>query len=403
VATINTNTTSTLSGEDKTFYDRTLLAHAKVDLVFYEHGQKRPLPKHEGTTISWRRFTPWDAATTALTEGTNPDGTAMALTTVSGQIAQYGRYTAISDKLQYISIDPLIVEAIELCGENAGLTVDHLTRDAMLASTNIHYANSKTAIYLLAATDEINTTEVRKVRRTLRKNKARMFRRGGKKYYIAIVSPDSTFDLQADSKWEAVSTYSAHEQIFSGELGRIYGVMFIESTEAKVYENQELIDGATQLTAASLSTLVVTVDEAITTAEAAALVSREINVVDITDGTTYNRTTITAAAAGAAGSATVTVADATTGFTIADGDILYAQEYGVLDGSNDVHATMIFGRDSYGVVDLEGENLETIVHDKSIAGGALELYSTVGWKANGYVAKVLNNDWIVKMLHGVTA
>lgn len=49
------------------------------------------------------------------------------------------------------------------------------------------------------------------------------------------MSPSATFDLQSDTAWADAAKYAGSEQLFSGEIGRIYGVRFIETTETKVF------------------------------------------------------------------------------------------------------------------------------------------------------------------------
>ena len=71
--------------------------------------------------------------------------------------------------------------------------------------------------------------------------KARPFGDEGRKpHFICICSPEATYDLQSDSLWQDVSKYSCAEQIYSGEIGRLFGVVFVESTEAKVFSQSVL-------------------------------------------------------------------------------------------------------------------------------------------------------------------
>lgn len=44
------------------------------------------------------------------------------------------------------------------------------------------------------------------------------------------------------------------------------------------------------------------------------------------------------------------------------------------------YKTMVFGKDAFGVIDVEGGNLQTIYKDKKDIGGALEQFSTIGCK-----------------------
>ena len=67
-------------------------------------------------------------------------------------------------------------------------------------------------------------------------------------------------------------------------------------------------------------------------------------------------------------------------------------------------ATLIFGDKAYGVVDLDSRNVHTIVKPRGSAGTAdpLNQVSTVGWKVNGFTAKLLQPTWLVQVLHGIS-
>ena len=72
--------------------------------------------------------------------------------------------------------------------------------------------------------------------------------------------------------------------------------------------------------------------------------------------------------------------------------------------SNDVHCTLIFGQNAYAQTRISGQALMNIVKPLGSAGTAdpLNQRTTSGWKAT-YVAKILNENWIVRVEHGVTA
>ena len=72
----------------------------------------------------------------------------------------------------------------------------------------------------------------------------------------------------------------------------------------------------------------------------------------------------------------------------------------------DVHATLIFGKDAYGVVDVEGNGaLEIIIKPQGSSGTAdpLNQRGTVGAKVTAYTATILNDLWLVRIEHGVSA
>ena len=54
--------------------------------------------------------------------------------------------------------------------------------------------------------------------------------------YVAIVHPYVSYDIMSDPEWIDAHKYANAENIYEGELGKIAGVRFVESTEAKVYE-----------------------------------------------------------------------------------------------------------------------------------------------------------------------
>ena len=73
-------------------------------------------------------------------------------------------------------------------------------------------------------------------------------------------------------------------------------------------------------------------------------------------------------------------------------------------GSIDVHATLIFGQDYYGVSRISGEALKNIIKPLGSAGTAdpLDQRQTSGWKA-AFVAERLNENLCVRIEHAVSS
>ena len=233
-------TTSGLSPTMQSYYDRKMLEHAKTQFVFANYAQKRSIPKNNGKTVQFRRWTLFtaDPDTQALTEGTTPAAQNLSMSAITATVKQYGAYVEVSDLLDLTAVDNIIHDSSELLGEQLGNVLDMIVRDAMSATTNIQYADGKTSDNDITAAQKLTVGEIRKAVRTLKKAKARKFtRKGGKPHYICIVDPDAVYDLQSDSLWQDVSKYSNAEQIYDGELGKMFGVVFIETTNAKIVEN----------------------------------------------------------------------------------------------------------------------------------------------------------------------
>lgn len=233
------NTTNTLTTTMQTYNDRKTLEIAKTKFVYAQFGQKKPLPRNSGKTISWRRynlFTP-NATTQALTEGVVPTEQNLSQTTVNATVSQYGAYVKISDLLDMTALDSVVRDSSVLLGEQLGTVVDWVTRDAMLATTSVQYAGGAANTNAIASSSVMTVAEIRKAVRTLKKNKARPFNGGRGDHFICIVSPDVAYDLQSDTDWKGVRQYQDKEAIYSGELGSMFGVVFVESTEAYFANN----------------------------------------------------------------------------------------------------------------------------------------------------------------------
>ena len=53
--------------------------------------------------------------------------------------------------------------------------------------------------------------------------------------YVCIIHPTVAFDLRQDEAWIAAHQYAAATELFSGEIGELHGVRFVETTEAKIF------------------------------------------------------------------------------------------------------------------------------------------------------------------------
>lgn len=208
------------------------------------------------------------------------------------------------------AIDPVLDETADLLGEQSAETLDVVAREVLAAGTTVQYANGKTARNTITSTDVLTVLEVRKAVRTLKRNNAKTF---DGRHYMSIVEPGTTFDLQSDPKWEEATKYGKPEQLFDGEIGRIYGVRFVETSLAKVFSGA----GAT--------------------------------------------------------------------------------------GAN-VAATLIFGKDSYGMVDIESSGTVKNIIKPHGSGGTsdpLNQRATSGWKA-AFVTKIIEQLAMVRIEHGMT-
>lgn len=314
--TLLNSTGNDLSPEMKTFYDKALLYAAQAQLVHHQFGQKRPIPKNGGKTIEFRKFTPLAKALTPLTEGVTPAGNQLDVTAITATVSQYGDFIALSDVLELTAIDNVVLETTKLLGDQAGLTMDTIVRDILVAGTNVMYApkinastGAETAVTSRANLDATAVLTVDLVQQVVARLRAvNTPRINGS--YVAIIHPFAEYDIMRDPEWIDPHKYKDTTNLYEGEIGMISGVRFVESTEAKIWRGTGCPSGLS------------------------------------------------------------------------------------------VFGTLFFGENAYGVTDVEGGGLQTIVKQKGSAGTAdpLDQRSSVGWKASE-TAEILMQPYMIRVEH----
>lgn len=398
-STLSTTSTSTPATYlNKTYYDRKLLSVAKTKFKHAQNAQKRSIPKNNGKTAEFRKYELFTPSTTAIVEGVVKDGQKIEQSHVEATVEQYGFHVMVTDVLEMTAFDPVVDNMVELLGEQLGTSLDWVTRDAMNAGSNVQYAGGNASRLQIEPADKLTTVEIRKAVRHLKKAKARPFTRNGREHYICICSPDATFDLQTDQLWQDVSKYSNAEQIYTGEIGTLFGVVFIESTEAKVFTPS--VANAVKATTDTATTFVL--KNAPTDAEVEYL-SEGGNKIYI-NGT---EKTLAASDPFNATTNTVTLSEAA---TLTANHLVYSEDAGAVDSVTkvccDVHSALVYGQEAVGTIDIaNGGNMRTIIKPKGSAGTAdpYDQFSTIAVKAEAYTAKILQPLWIRRIEHGVTA
>lgn len=311
-ANTNVTTDAGLTAEMKTYYDRTLIEAAEPNLVHRQFGEARPIPAGNGRKIEFRAFDPLPKNVTELTEGVTPDGKKMKVRAIEATVGQYGDYVELSDLLELTALDPIVAQTTRAIGAQAGRSLDAIARDVLAAGTNVQYAAGQVASRAAlvggkpdAADNHYLTVDcIKRAVRTMKVNNVNPFEDG---YYVAIIHPDVTYDLTSDPDWKKPHEYVDTEHLYNGEIGRVAGVRFVETSEAKIFPG-----------------------------------------------------------AGAEG--------------------------------RDVYATLVIGRGAYGVSEVEGGGLTTIVKPLGSAGSAdpLNQRSTIGWKAI-LATKILQEQNMVRI------
>ncbi len=224
-----------MSAEMKTFYDKNLIKMARANIVHDQFGQKKPIPKNGGKEIEFRKYDSLPKATTPLTEGVTPQGQKMNVSTITATVHQYGDFIPLSDMLIMTSIDNNIVEATDLEGDQAGRTLDTVTRDVLAGGTNVMYAGERESRAELEAGDILTVDMCFRAAALLKGMNAKKIDGS----YVGIIHPYVAYDIMSSKEWIDVQKYSNTTAIFEGEIGKIAGIRFVESTEAKIWKSVE--------------------------------------------------------------------------------------------------------------------------------------------------------------------
>ena len=233
MSNVNMTTSPGLSAGMITLYNKNLLKTFEPVLAHLRFGDEHPFPKNNGTKMSFRKLLPLDADTTALAEGEPGEAQMLAEVEVTSELAQYGKYIYTTDKLDMTHFDLNIDRKVTLLGNQGRLSMDSVVRDELATCTNVIYANGKASRAALTAEDVVTSRDIRKAVRTLKNSLAMPFEDG---MYVALVNPNVTFDLQDDEDWKKVSQNQDKLNIYSGEVAKLFGCRFIETTNAKVFE-----------------------------------------------------------------------------------------------------------------------------------------------------------------------
>ncbi len=251
--------TTTLTNTIKSYYDRMLLETLDPETKFYQFAVKKPLPTGEGTSIIWNR--PYRLGFgQKVAAGLKPSANELSTYKVSALIETYGGYVLLEDTVQLTSITDVLNMATEALAKQAAETIDKSIMHAIVKYDNPSVAASashliKTSAELLLSTNTfvINTyfnrlIAVSDVRRAAGILRAANVPTVDGQNFVGVIHPLVSEDLRADATWQNWHQYTNPEYLYRGEVGRVDGVRFVESTltpisAASTYDPNEAASG----------------------------------------------------------------------------------------------------------------------------------------------------------------
>lgn len=394
----------------ESYLQRRALKNVEPNLGYLTDAQMIEQPKNNGKHIKFFRYTELGAITTPLYEGVTPDAQKLTETAFTVMTKQYGGYMSYTDEIDLWHVDSKTQAMSDRLNRQAALSIDTVGRDAICAGLNVMFPGTVTSRAALTASDVMTYAVVKKVVRNLKKKGAQPFSDG---FYHAKIDHDTYYDLSQDSHWIDVAKYQNDTRVQKYELGTIYKVKFFEVDNGKVFSTQTYLYGTKQYLTMygsyDATNNIMTVADTMTEDEARDLTGK---LVYVNRSSTYN-TMMCIEQVWPSGTANQTkikfrwTADATETANWTTGNTTKITPTG---GGNsiDVHASIIYGQDAYGMVKLGGKgkpNIQIIVKPLGSSGSndPLNQRGSIAWKVPFFAVAVIQDDFICRVEHGVSA
>ena len=369
ILNLNTTAKNGMSPLMEAVLNRYVLDANKTKRKYTKFGQRVDIPKGKAKTVAFDKLSPLPKATTPLTEGVTPKGAAVNITRVKGEPEQFGNYVSYTDQLDFFANDPSpeVLKYTDLLTENQLETFEHLDAMELASGLNVFYAGEAKSRAEL--TDVLTVKDIRRAVTSLKRNKVQP---ADGTDFIAFIHPDVVYNIWNDPEWRQPHTYADTKQLYDGEIGRLFGVRFIEDPDAYVFRGEDFAGVFGELTVTKVDGSVIYIAEDLSAQLASKIAEKRVWI----DNRSY---TITSATAGENGAAYLTMSEDLTDKMIAPDMKIYPGEGGV--NGTPVYSTVIIGKNAFGTA---GDNSVEMINKSLGSAGTsdpLNQRGTVGWKS----------------------
>ena len=366
---LNTTTSNGMSPLMESILNRYVLEANKTRRKYTKFGQRVDIPKGKAKTVAFDKLSPLPKATTPLTEGVTPKGAAINITRVKGEPEQFGNYVSYTDQLDFFANDPSpeVLKYAELLTENQLETFEHLDAMELASGLNVFYAGDAESRSEL--TDVLTVKDVRRAVTSLKRNKVQP---ADGTDYIAFIHPDVVYNIYNDEEWRQPHTYRDTKQLYDGEIGRLFGVRFIEDPDAYVFRGEPFADKYDELSVAKVDGNKIYIAETLETSDASAISNKPVWI----DNRKY---TIASASAGENGEAYLTMSENLTGKMVVSDMKIYPGEGGL--NGKPVYSTVIIGKNAFGTAGDKTAEIKNKSLGSAGTSDPLNQRGTVGWKS----------------------
>jgi N4-gp56 family major capsid protein len=238
---------SQLSQAIQTIWSKEILFQAMPILRFEQFAVKKTeLGVAPGLRVNFLRYKNFSVDPTPLTEGVRMTTNALTAEQIAITVAEHGYAVAVSELLLNASFDDIMASASRLLGRHMAQYLDIQARNTLSAATSATFGYNRSAISGGAFTNydegtvgtsiadldgnhKLTTGAIKDSALVLAsKNIPRIG-----ETYVQFIHPKQSRDLRSNPEFIEVTKYAAPGNFMLGEIGRLYDVVFIETTQVK--------------------------------------------------------------------------------------------------------------------------------------------------------------------------
>lgn len=237
---------SSLNQAIQTIWSKEILFQAMPILRFEQFAVKKTeLGVAPGLRVNFLRYKNFGIDPTPLTEGVRMTTNALTAEQIAITVAEHGYAVAVSELLLNASFDDVMASASRLLGRHMAQYLDVQARNTLSAATSAVFGYDRTGVQGIndwynegnKATQfsdldgnyKLSTGAVKDAALTLAgKNIPRLG-----ETYVQFIHPKQSRDIRSNPEFIEVTKYAAPGNFMLGEIGRLYDVVFIETTQVK--------------------------------------------------------------------------------------------------------------------------------------------------------------------------
>ena len=238
---------SSLNQAIQTIWSKEILFQAMPILRFEQFAVKKTeLGVAPGLRVNFLRYKNFAVDPSPLTEGVRMTTNALTAEQIAITVAEHGYAVAVSELLLNASFDDVMASASRLLGRHMAQYLDVQARNTLSAATSAVFGYDRSGITGGAFTNydegtpgaaisdldgnfKLTTGAIKDAALTLAgKNIPRLG-----ETYVQFVHPKQSRDLRSNPEFIEVTKYAAPGNFMLGEIGRLYDVVFIETTQVK--------------------------------------------------------------------------------------------------------------------------------------------------------------------------